>query len=146
MNIFTRPITHFKNCNLTFCKTSNLNSIQTIKTLKYNEGLFFTIRDIQRSIELKAIDAISETVEVLKELNEYENSIYLDNADYIYIYKGGIDILKLENLKKPETGYSLYLMVKNNENKEKKQSYKMRILIGVGCVIISTIIYHKFFI
>lgn len=80
------------------------------------EGLKLVIDSIEASIELKAVDAIRDAVDILKLMDEFRDPIMLAQADYIVIYKGGFDILKLKNVAMPESGRSIYVEVNSCRN------------------------------
>ena len=103
---------HLSSCIVSYCKTNSIDSNTVIKTFIYDEKLDSVIRHIENSIELKSIDAITDTVTSLYELDANRIALQLDKFDCIYVDKHGKIILKLENEKNPDTGNSLYMIIK----------------------------------
>ena len=80
-----------------------------ILELDFNGTLLEVIQKIEKNNELKAIDAVKESVILLKMVEEFKESVLLDQVDYILICKGGFNVLKLRNVKYPKSGRSLYI-------------------------------------
>ena len=115
MSIETTPIEnphHLSSCIVSYCKTNSIDSNTVIKTFIYNEKLDSVIRHIENSIELKSIDAITDTVISLYELDANQIALQLNKIDCIYVNKHGKIILKIQNAKNPDTGNSLYVIIK----------------------------------
>jgi hypothetical protein len=84
------------------------------------------IRFIEADIGLKAIDAVKDSVVLLKLLNEFKESILLSQADYLLIYKAEFDIIKLENSAKPNSGRSMYIEINSCRNELVRYVQTMR--------------------
>ena len=110
------------------------------------------IRFIEADIGLKAIDAVKDSVVLLKLLNEFKESILLSQADYLLIYKAGFDIIKLENSAKPNSGRSMYIEINSCRNELVRYLQTMRgqefpwlevISLVVVCVTAAVTILHS---
>jgi hypothetical protein len=77
-----------------------------ILELDFDGSLLEVIQRIESNIELKAIDAIKDSVILLKMMEEFKESVLLDQADYNLIYKGGYDVLELRNTLKVVARYT----------------------------------------
>jgi hypothetical protein len=77
-----------------------------ILELDFDGSLLEVIQRIESNIELKAIDAIKDSVILLKMMEEFKESVLLDQADYNLIYKGGYDVLELRNTLKVVDRYT----------------------------------------
>jgi hypothetical protein len=49
-------------------------------------------------------------------MEEFKEAVLLYQADYVLIYKGGFDVLKLRNVKYPKSGRSLYIQLNSARN------------------------------
>ena len=87
-----------------------------ILELDFNGTLLEVIQKIEKNNELKAIDAVKESVILLKMVEEFKESVLLDQVDYILICKGGFNVLKLRNVKYPKSGRSLYIELNSARN------------------------------
>lgn len=97
-------------------RTDKLVADNGILELDFDGTLLEVIQRIENNIELKAIDAVKDSVILLKMIEEFKESVLLDQADYILIYKGGVDVLKLRNVKYPKSGRSLYIELNSARN------------------------------
>ena len=79
-------------------RTDNLSSDTGILELDFDGTLTDVIQEIENSIELKAIDAVMDSVALLRMIEEFKDAVLLDRADYVLIYKGGFGVLKLRNI------------------------------------------------
>ena len=101
---------------IVYPRTLSLGSDKAMIQLPFDGTLLPAIQKIENSIELKAIDAVKDSVTVLKLIEEFKNSLLLEQADYVVIYKGGFDVVKLENAQKPNSGRSLYIELNSARN------------------------------
>lgn len=144
MNTLTNPITHLKHCIVDYRKTDSFSSEKIIKELTYAEGLSMTIHEVANSIELKAIDSIPDTVRALIEIEENKTDLMLSKADGIYVRKGGKLILKIENTKPPNTGYSLYVVLCAEKKKPKYSWLNTSFMLSIGLLVyaVATLLRH----
>ena len=135
---------------IVYPKTVGLSTDKAMIELTYDGTLLPAIQTIENSIELKAIDAITDSVLVLKLVEEFKNSVLLDRADFVFIYKGGFDVVKLKNDQKPESGRSLYIELNSARNEliryietARGKSFpwlEIGTAIGVGVIVLFTIL------
>lgn len=97
-------------------KTVNLQLEKSMLNLTFNGNLKSVIMAIETDIDLKAVDCLKDCVEILKLVEEFKDSVLLSRADFLVIYKGGMDVVKLENGEKPNSGRSIYLEVNAARN------------------------------
>ena len=98
-------------------RTSNLKNEHAIFSAEFSEKtLLETISGVENNIQLKAIDAVKDAVQILKLINEFKSSILLRQADYLVIYKGGFDVLSLKNSDNPNSGKSIYVEINSCRN------------------------------
>lgn len=124
-------------------RTSDLQYDQAMFTGEFEETLTDVITKIQNSIELKAVDAVGDAISILKLMEECKNSILLSKADLVVVYKGGFDILKLENRKYPQSGRSIYIeinscrneLIRKIQNARDKEVPWLNVLIGVSVLM-----------
>lgn len=90
-------------------RTTNIILEKALYTGTFESSLLPVVQELQGSIELHAIDAIADCVEVLKMMDEFRDSILLQRADYVVIYKGGFDVVKLKNTHNPQSGRSIFI-------------------------------------
>ena len=101
--------------HIVYPKTENLSDKAILET-EFENSLNDAITFIEKSINLKAIDAIKDAFEVLCMMEEFKESIMIDQADYIVIYKGGFNIIKLKNSLNPASGRSIYVEINSCRN------------------------------
>ena len=136
---------------IVYPRTLSLGSDKAMIQLQFDGTLLPAIQQLENSIELKAIDAVKDySVTVLKRIEEFKNSLFLEQADYVVVYKGGFDVVKLENAQKPNSGRSLYIELNSARNEliryiETTRGKSFRWLqvgtgIGVGIIILFNIL------
>jgi hypothetical protein len=93
-------------------------SDKAVVTLEYSKSSPSTmaIKELHSKIELQAIDAVKDAVEVLTLIEEFKESLLVDQADTIVIYKGGFDVIMLKNSENPESGRSIYVELNSCRN------------------------------
>ena len=101
---------------IVYPRTDKLSSDSGIVEVDFDGTLLEVIQKIENNIELKAIDAVKDSEILLKMMEEFKEAILLDQADYVLIYKGGFDVLKLRNIKYPKSGRSLYIELNSARN------------------------------
>lgn len=102
--------------HVVYPKTSNLQADKALYSGTYEDSLTSSIREIQESIELKAVDAIKDAVSLLILMEEFKSSVMLTNADMVVVYKGGFDIIQLVNKANPKSGRSIYVEINSCRN------------------------------
>eukprot|EP01036_Dinobryon_divergens_P024970 gene24970-33469_t len=113
--------------NIVYPKTSSIDNQRAIFSSVFDAAtLSDVIRFIEADIGLKAIDAVKDSVVLLKLLNEFKESILLSQADYLLIYKAGFDIIKLENSAKLNSGRSMYIDINSCRNELVRYVQTMR--------------------
>ena len=113
--------------HIVYPKTSSIDNQRAIFSSVFDAAtLSDVIRFIEADIGLKAIDAVKDSVVLLKLLNEFKESILLSQADYLLIYKAGFDIIKLENSAKPNSGRSMYIEINSCRNELVRYVQTMR--------------------
>jgi hypothetical protein len=97
-------------------KTASLSD-KAVVTLEYSKSSPSTmaIKELHSKIELQAIDAVKDAVEVLTLIEEFKESLLVDQADTIVIYKGGFNVIKLKNSENPESGRSIFVELNSVE-------------------------------
>jgi hypothetical protein len=100
---------------IVYPKTESIKD-KSITQKNYNGTLLNAIQEIEADINLKAIDAVADAVEVLRLMEEFKESILLNQADCVVIYKGGFDIVMLTNEKLPTSGRSIYIELNSSRN------------------------------
>ena len=111
---------------IVYPRTVNLTGDKAILELNFDGTLLDVIQNIENSIELKAIDTVKDSIILLKMIEEFKASVLLDQADYLLIYKGGFDVLKLRNEKNPNSGRSLYIEINSVRNELIRYTEAMR--------------------
>lgn len=105
---------------LEYKKTDTLTNLTAKKEVIYDsknkQSLCDIINEVKNSIELKAIDMINDTAEILKDIQDRFYSCLLHKADYVYIVNRDITVLKMENVEKPNTEYSILITIKGKKN------------------------------
>lgn len=108
-------------------KTKNyLEDEKAIVTKDFEDTLKVVIQEIQTSIDIKAVDAIKDAVTILERVEECKDSVLLSRADYLVVYKGGFDILRLRNKKMPNSGRSIFIEINSCRNELIRLSQTMR--------------------
>lgn len=103
--------------HVVYPRTSTVNLDKSMIIEKYSaDNLHEIVAKIESNINLKAIDAIKDAVVILKLLTEFKESLLVDQADNILIYKGGFDIIRLENEQNPDSGRSIYIEINSCRN------------------------------
>ena len=90
-------------------KTTNINLEKALYSGSFESSLLLVVQELQNSIELQAIDAIADCMEVLKMMDEFQDSILLRQADYVIISKGGFEVVMLKNNLNPQSGRSIFI-------------------------------------
>jgi hypothetical protein len=93
-----------------------LSSDTGIVEIDFDGTFLEVIQKIENNIELKGIDAVKDSIILLKMMEEFKEAVLLDQADYVLIYKGGFDVLKLRNVKYLKIGRSLYIDLNSARN------------------------------
>jgi hypothetical protein len=107
-----------------YFKTSVLtDNFEEILNLPYENTLKGAINIVENSIELKARDEIEPMVSVLKDLESQKKELVLEQAEYVCIYRNARPILRLENTKKPATGYSICVIAENKNRNNIIRNY-----------------------
>lgn len=135
---------------IVYPRTIGLQNDKALYSGEFDETLTDVITKIQNSIELKAVDAVKDAVSILKLVEEFKHSILLSNADLVVVYKGGFDILRLENKANPQSGRSIYIeinscrneLIRIIQNARGKEVPWLNVMIGVG-VLVSVLLQFK---
>ena len=90
----------YKKC----CENNQENCLKPIFETNYENNLDNTIKNVNNSIELKAIDNIYVCSLVLEMVNPNYKQLLLEKAEYILIKKGEFPLIKMVNNKKNESG------------------------------------------
>lgn len=93
--------------NIKYKKCSELeqeNTPNAIFETNYENNLDSTIKTVNNSIELKAVDHIYVCSLVLEMLNPNYKQLLLEKADYILIQKGKFTLLTIVNNNNPKSG------------------------------------------
>lgn len=101
-------------CFINYHETDTMGLFKPIKEFTYCSSLVVTIDEIKECIELKSIDMIDETVAALREIEHNNTATLYQKVDFIYVFKGQRNILKLKchQTTKPSSGYSMYVVLK----------------------------------
>ena len=101
-NIETFINIKYKKCN----EDEQEDTLKAILETNYENNLDSTIKTVNSSIELKAIDPIFIYVcsLVLEMLNPNYKQLLLEKADYILIQRGKFPLLTIVNNKEPKSG------------------------------------------
>jgi hypothetical protein len=120
---------------------------------EYSKSLTEVCKQIEQSIELKAIDAVKDSLIILSMIEEFKDDVLLAQADMLVIYKGGFDILKLRNADEPNSGRSIYIEINGCRNELIRYIQTARgktipwleigTAIGVGIVVLLTVLGQK---
>lgn len=142
-----KNVEHFIDIKYKKCSEDELeNTPKAIFETNYDNNLDNSIKTVNNSIELKAVDHIYVCSLVLELLNPNYKQLLLEKADYILIQKGKFPLLLISNNKNPESGIYIncdiqYLQSNLNYAKQQRwRSYGDRIacsilgLIGIAFV------------
>lgn len=130
---------------IVYPRTANLAADKAILMLEFNGTLKSVVSDIENNIDLRAVDAVKDCLQVLKLVEEFKETILLDQADFFVIYKGGFDVLKLQNMKKPDSGRSIYIELNSARNELIRYTETLRaesfpyLIIGVTVLVMMVI-------
>ena len=99
-------------------RTSSICLDKAIVFEKYTPG---GLREVVTKLELnvdnvKAAHAVKDAVVILKLLVELKDSLLVNQADNILVYKGGFDIVRLQNDENPKSGRSIYVEINSCRN------------------------------
>lgn len=115
--------------HVVYPRTENLRD-KALHNGVFSKDLKEAISAIESSIELRAIDTVSEAVAILSLLDEYKHVVLINQADYIVIYNGGFDVIKLKNESDPNTGRSIYVEVNACRNELVRYIQSTRAAVG----------------
>jgi hypothetical protein len=102
---------HIIEAQITYPRTDgdNVCSEKAMVEFAFDGTLYHVIQTMEYSPELNTVDAVKDSVSVMKLMEVSKKAILLDQADYVLIYKGGFDVIKLTNNKMPASGRSIYI-------------------------------------
>ena len=105
--------------HVVYPRTSSICLDKAIIFEKYTpSSLQEVVTKIERNTitNVKAVHAVKDAVVILKLLMELKDSLLVDRADNIMIYKGGFDIVRLQNDEEPKSGRSIYIEINSCRN------------------------------
>lgn len=120
------------------------NTPKAIFETNYDNNLDNSIKTVNNSIELKAVDHIYVCSLVLELLNPNYKQLLLEKADYILIQKGNFPLLLISNNTNPQSGIyincDIQYLQSNLEyvNKKRWRNYGDRIamsLLAAICIV-----------
>lgn len=87
--------------------SQNIKNTIFLHTINYDSNLSEVIKNVSQNIGLKAVYCLDDCLSVLDLLNISYNKLFIDQADYVCIYRGALHILKLKNNKTPESDIAI---------------------------------------
>lgn len=132
--------------HVVYPRTSSINVEKAIYSGEFDpDNLREALEKIELQINLKAIDAVKDSLVILKLIFEFKESLMLRQADYVVIYKAGFDIILLKNQLNPNSGRSIYIEINSCRNEliryiqtfreERIPWIQIGIAVGVGVAI-----------
>ena len=102
---------------IVYPRTASIQTDSAMFTGEFGNSLLEAIKQIQNDIELKAVDAVKDdAVVVLSMMEEFKDSLLISKADFVVVYKGGFDVVKLININRPNSGRSIYVEINSCRN------------------------------
>lgn len=135
----------YKKCN----ENNEENGPKPIFETNYENNLDNTIKTVNNSIELKAIDHIYVCSLVLEIVNSNYKQLLLEKAEYILIQKGKFPLIKIVNNKKNESGIYISCDIQylqsylENEYDERCKKYNNNMFFFATFGIIVTVFAFK---